>query len=902
MGSDSRKTKAQLIDELALAKQRIIALEATPANHDLTKGNRITAELRKLEKQQSTILGKSNDAIIVLQDGLIKFANSKVAEITGLSLEDAPGKPFIDYIAPQCRALVMERYRKRLAGEEIPAKYEMGLLNKNGSVIPVEVNAGLIEWDGKPATLSMVRDISEHKAIEEKLKDSETRYRRLFETAQDAILILNGDTGQIIDANPFIEDLLGLSLEELIGKNLWEIGEFKDTLASKISYRELHECGYKRWDNLPLVAKDGRIISVEVVANAYQVDHTWVIQCNIRDMTVADLAVKTLREVKQDLEIAQRLTGIGNWKWVIATNTVTWSEELYRINGWNSNLPVPPFAELSRFYTPESWLQLNALVAKAVNTGEPYGCELDQIRTDGTKITTFSRGEADFDAGGKVIGLHGTVQDITERKQVEEALRQHERELLESQRIAGLGTYMLDIPAGNFTASKVLEELFGIDKAYPHTVEGWLGLIHPEDRSMMLDYFQNEVLGRKQSFDKEYRIVRNRDKTTRWLHGLGELDFDINGHPLRMHGAIQDITERKNAERKLFLESERHRIILKTAMDGVWRVNLQGQLLEVNYSYCNMSGYSEPELLTMNISDLETIESAAATTAHIHKVITEGEDRFVSRHRRKDGSVFDVEISAKYQPEEGGTMVVFMHDVTEHNKLLEQLVAQDRLASIGQLVSGVAHELNNPLTSVIGFSELLLQRELPDDVKEDLKIVNEEARRTSLIVKHLLLFARQQPQEKRAVDINETIQTVLRVRSHEQSTNNITVNTHLAPDLPQIMGNGSQLQQVFFNVVVNAEQVMIEARNKGTLTITTERVDNIVKARFTDDGPGISPENMKRLFSPFFTTKGVGKGTGLGLSICHGIITEHGGKVYTESELGKGATFIIELPAPPPQD
>lgn len=126
--------------------------------------------------------------------------------------------------------------------------------------------------------------------------------------------------------------------------------------------------------------------------------------------------------------------------------------------------------------------------------------------------------------------------------------------------------------------------------------------------------------------------------------------------------------------------------------------------------------------------------------------------------------------------------------------------------------------------------------------------------------------------------------------------NNIQVNTGFAADLPQVMGNGAQLQQVFINIIVNAEQAMVEAHGRGVLRVTTEQMGNVVRASFSDDGPGINPEDMKQLFTPFFTTKEVGKGTGLGLSICHGIITEHGGRIYAESELGKGATFIVELP------
>jgi len=137
---------------------------------------------------------------------------------------------------------------------------------------------------------------------------------------------------------------------------------------------------------------------------------------------------------------------------------------------------------------------------------------------------------------------------------------------------------------------------------------------------------------------------------------------------------------------------------------------------------------------------------------------------------------------------------------------------------------------------------------------------------------------------------------VLELRAYEQKVSNIEVNTQFTPDLPEITADGFQLQQVFLNIVINAEHFMTEAHRGGTLTITTERVGDIIRASFADDGPGIAEENLGHLFDPFFTTKWVGKGTGLGLSICHGIMTEHGGRIYAESALGKGATFVIELP------
>jgi signal transduction histidine kinase len=238
----------------------------------------------------------------------------------------------------------------------------------------------------------------------------------------------------------------------------------------------------------------------------------------------------------------------------------------------------------------------------------------------------------------------------------------------------------------------------------------------------------------------------------------------------------------------------------------------------------------------------------------------------------------------------------YIRDITERKKMEERLIETDRLASIGELAAGIAHELNNPLTSVIGFSQLLMEKDVADDVREDIKVIYGEAQRTAQVVKGLLTFARKHAPVKQLVNINSIIEKVLELRAYQQRLSNIQVNTRFAPDLPEIMADYFQLQQVFLNIIINAEHFMIEAHNRGTLTITTERIRDIIRASFADDGPGISKETLGHLFDPFFTTKEVGKGTGLGLSICHGIITEHGGRIYAKSKSSKGATFVVELP------
>jgi signal transduction histidine kinase len=220
----------------------------------------------------------------------------------------------------------------------------------------------------------------------------------------------------------------------------------------------------------------------------------------------------------------------------------------------------------------------------------------------------------------------------------------------------------------------------------------------------------------------------------------------------------------------------------------------------------------------------------------------------------------------------------------------------ERLASVGEMASGIAHELNNPLTSVIGLSALLAEEDLPGAVGEDVQAICREAQRASQIVKNLLSFARRHEPKRQPTQITDAINDVLKLRAYEQEANNVTVTTNFSPDLPEVIADYFQMQQVFLNIILNAEQAMYEAHGKGNLIISAERRGEMIRISFADDGPGIKPANSKRIFDPFFTTKAVGKGTGLGLSITYGIINAHGGRIWVESEPGKGSIFIIELP------
>jgi signal transduction histidine kinase/ActR/RegA family two-component response regulator len=235
-------------------------------------------------------------------------------------------------------------------------------------------------------------------------------------------------------------------------------------------------------------------------------------------------------------------------------------------------------------------------------------------------------------------------------------------------------------------------------------------------------------------------------------------------------------------------------------------------------------------------------------------------------------------------------------EITEEKQIREQLLQTEKMAAVGNLVSGVAHELNNPLAGVVGFSEILLEKEEEGKRKKTIQRIRDEGERASRIVRNLLTFARKHKPESNMVDINSVLEKTIELRAYDLRVNKIKVKNELSKELPKTLADPNQLLQVFMNIITNAEQAMREAHGKGTLTLRTSVAGEAIRITWEDDGPGITPDNLKKIFDPFFTTKAVGKGTGLGLSICHGIIKEHGGTITANSTVGQGTVFSIELP------
>ena len=244
-------------------------------------------------------------------------------------------------------------------------------------------------------------------------------------------------------------------------------------------------------------------------------------------------------------------------------------------------------------------------------------------------------------------------------------------------------------------------------------------------------------------------------------------------------------------------------------------------------------------------------------------------------------------------------LLLIVDDITARKEQHARMIASSRLVSVGEMAAGVAHELNNPLTAILGFSQLALRQDVDDVLKRDLEAIATEAERAGRIVDNLLSFARSHNSGNRVFDPAASIQKILDLREYECRVNNIEVVTYFDPDTPKTMADVHKMEQVVLNLLGNAVQAIADGHGHGTITVGLVAMDGKVRISITDDGPGIPPDVLPRIFQPFFTTKPVGKGTGQGLSICQSIVQEHGGEIKVESRPRRGTTFVVEIPIVP---
>jgi PAS domain S-box-containing protein len=375
--------------------------------------------------------------------------------------------------------------------------------------------------------------------------------------------------------------------------------------------------------------------------------------------------------------------------------------------------------------------------------------------------------------------------------------------------------------------------------------------------------------------------------------------WDASGNIIRYQGTLVDITERRKMERQLALQEEFRRRLLESFPDLILVVDREERYTFASARARELLGYGPDEMLGTKISDIENQSPELAALYHSlisgQQVIASAE--YSARHR--DGSWKTMRASGSQLVDAEGKIsgaIISVRDITIERKLEQQVVQSERLAAMGAMIGGVAHELNNPLTSILGVSELLQDTETNETSRKQLAMLQQQARRAADIVQNLTYFSRPPAPGKSAINLVEVVERTLNLHAYSLRKNNITIDFLKEPGVPMALGDPHQLMQVFLNLILNAEQAIREARDRGTLRIRMGRTGNLAWVSFHDDGPGIPKENLPSIFDPFYTTKRPGRGTGLGLSICKSVMKEHNGSVEAANSPDGGAVFTVSLP------
>ena len=521
---------------------------------EITANKRGEERLRKNEEKLQAYLNNISDTIWLIDASMnMAYVSPSVTRLMGFLPEEIIGRPSALVIHPDDMGAVSNAQSYVLGHPGKPHTIQYRVSHKDGRWVHVEsTGINMLDNPAINGVLITMRDITGRKRAEEEIAERGAMLQQIMDTASVAIGLVDM-TGRITHANQRMAEMFSRTLEELVGCEYVELVHPSERetarknmlalLASEIPYVDLERLYWR---------KDGTEFWGHLACRRFH---------DVRGSELGLIGVITDISVRKQAEEALR-NSEGRLNTILDNvgAAIFIKDTQYRYTYVNRKaceiIGKTPEGILGRgddaFFSRDSFEEIMRSDRPVIERGEKITREEVGLTTsDGLSRTYWAVKLPLRDSSGSITGLCGISTDITELKRVEEALLESENLLRESQIIAGLGSYMLDIPTGLWTSTEVLDNLFGIDEAYERSVEGWLALVHPDDRTMMADYFKNEVLGQGKTFDREYRIIRYNDQAERWVHGSGKLEFDARSRPVKMHGTIQDITGRKTLEEQL---------------------------------------------------------------------------------------------------------------------------------------------------------------------------------------------------------------------------------------------------------------------------------------------------------------------------------------------------------------
>lgn len=492
--------------------------------------------------------------------------------------------------------------------------------------------------------------------------------------------------------------------------------------------------------------------------------------------------------------------------------------------------------------------------------------------------------------GGKVVGVSGLARDVTYERESEARFTQLFETLHE-------GVYFSTPEGRLLDANPALVTMLGYENKDELLQVNVTDLyMNAGDRPSLLQELEEQRTVREREI-----VLRRKDGKPLTCLDTSTAIRDTSGRVLRYQGTLVDITQRREMERRLHQEQEFARRLVESFPDMIVVLDRERRYTYVSARMQEQLGFAPEEMLGQSLGE-RTHEDDRSALLEMHGEMIQGKRTYGTveyRTLHKEGSWRTVRATASPLCDASGNIIGVIasaRDITDMKRLEQQVSQSERLAAMGQMIAGVAHELNNPLTAILGINDLLREKAADEATRRQMDLIQKQARRAAEIVQNLLTFSRPRAPRRSQVRLDELVLHTIQLHEYSLHVNDVKVDYHVEPGLPPVLGDSHQLMQVFLNLIVNAEQAIREARTHGKLSVRIGQEGDRLQVAFQDDGPGIPPVILPRIFDPFFTTKRPGRGTGLGLSICMAIMREHGGNIEARTLADGGAQFTLTFP------
>jgi PAS domain S-box-containing protein len=885
----------EMSERLIWEKGRVVEIHGI--GRDVTERKRAEQELRKSEEKYRKIFNNAVEGIYqTTPEGKFISVNQAFARMLGY---ESPNEMMAIVTDISSQVYVNTADRKKMQDiietNGFIEDFETEFRCKNGEKKWVSFSASVVkEEEGEqPRYEGILVDITEKKRAREEILYLKEFSESIINNMIDLIDIVDKDY-TIIFQNKASEKKHGQG----VGRKCFELYHRRkdpcDYCMAGASIREktcasrdvlLEDGTYLEVHSSPIKMPDGSYCSLEIM----------------RDITKRKRAEEALRESEERYRALYENNPsmyftVDEQGLVLSVNPYGAEQLGYTVGEMIGQSVLQMFHEADRAEVTE------LIKACLCNPGRVTHWEFRKIRRDGSMLWVREAARAVKHDGGRPVVLV-VCEDITERKLADEQLRKSEERyrILAENANDVIFTTDLDLHCTYISPSVNRIRGFTVEEAMAQSPAE---ILTPTSLEVLINAYQ-EIIGtdiRESSNPISPRTLELeqycKDGSTIYTEiGFSDLR-DANGKLTGVLGIGRDISERKRVEEALRKSEEKFRGVFETSRDFMYISSIDGKILDYNASARDFFGFTDGEIKVMSIMDIyadpeerQKLIEALRAEEFLHN--------YEIKLKKRDGSLIDALATIVVRRDVDGKIVGFqgtVKDITRMKQMERQLQQVEKLSGLGTMISGIAHELNNPLTAIMGNAELLsMNEDVTAREKKSLDVILQESSRAAKVVNNLLAFAREHKPERRTININDAIMESLKLREYILKVNNIDLKLSLSDTLLPTLADPHQLQQVFSNIVNNACDALA-VTGGGTLTIRTEQNEKNLRVVFEDNGPGIDKENIKRLFDPFFTTKEVGKGTGLGLSIAYGIIEEHGGSIEVESEPGRGARFTVELP------